>query len=126
MLSLVNSLLAHRQSSCTKSEEEPRGPVNISIRPLPLSARMTPELAVILQTRKPANSISPSCSIIWIRNVDEPLLLGASCVICLIIGATLAGVAPYIPAHAATLERLGGVLLVIGLALLGVLLHLSR
>lgn len=38
---------------------------------LPLPARVTPELAAMLQTQNPASSIPTSCLIIWIRNVGD-------------------------------------------------------
>ena len=46
-------------------------------------------------------------------------MLGATSMISILSGAALAVAATRFPAHAAALERCGGALLVLGLALLG-------
>lgn len=51
-------------------------------------------------------------------------MLTALILMSLLLGAGLAGAASRVPAHAVTLERWGGTLLVSGLALLGAVLPL--
>jgi hypothetical protein len=51
--------------------------------------------------------------------LQEKRMLGATSMISILSGAALAVAATRFPAHAAALERCGGALLVLGLALLG-------
>jgi hypothetical protein len=52
--------------------------------------------------------------------------MGAASLLCLLLGGALAWAAQKASAHVVTLENCGGVLLVIGLALLGGSMSLSR
>jgi hypothetical protein len=57
---------------------------------------------------------------------EERSVLGAASLIGILTGAALAWTATKVPAHAPMLERCGGALLVLGLALLGSALPLHR
>jgi hypothetical protein len=57
---------------------------------------------------------------------EERSVLGAASLISILTGAALAWAATQAPAHAPMLERCGGALLVLGLALLGNALPLYR
>jgi hypothetical protein len=46
-------------------------------------------------------------------------MVGAAILLCLSMGASLAWAATKVPAHVAALERCGGALIVVSLALLG-------
>jgi hypothetical protein len=53
-------------------------------------------------------------------------MVGAAILLCLSTGSALAWAATRVPAHAAVLERCGGALIVLSLALLGGSLPLLR
>jgi hypothetical protein len=53
-------------------------------------------------------------------------MLVAASLLCLFLGAALAWAAPKLPFHVVALERCGGALLVVGLALLGGSMPLFR
>jgi hypothetical protein len=50
-------------------------------------------------------------------------MVGVAIILCLILGGTLACAAAKFPSHVVALERCGGALLVVSLALLGGSLH---
>jgi hypothetical protein len=53
-------------------------------------------------------------------------MLVAASLLCLSLGAALAWAAPKVPSHVVALERCGGALLAVGLALLGGSMPLFR
>jgi hypothetical protein len=64
---------------------------------------------------------APVSNSFWVRS-----MVCAASLLCLFLGAALAWAAPKVPSHVVALERCGGALLVISLALLGGSMPLFR